>query len=183
MGRQVNFFLHPDDQQEFDDFLKTFDEIVFIPYYHRTDKLTFISDTIVNDYVKEGIRVYLARKSDLNKIRLDYIATQEYWLINSDSPVLEFDRSIFRENTILSGRLYFQTKFVENMVWVDQPADFVKWSDNIIKSARRNLNKFKRDFGSFSYTDYLGSNALDWMKTNNADIQGGGHILAPITTK
>ena len=183
MGRQVNFFLHPDDQQEFDTFLKTFDDLILISYYHHSDKLNLISDTIVRDFISEGTRVYLARQSDLSKITLNYIAPQKYWLVNSHSPTLDFDRSIFRENTIQSGRLYFQPKFVKDMQWVDQPADFVKWSDNIIKAARKKLKKYKYDLGNYSYTALLGTNALDWMNTNNADIQGGGHILAPSVAK
>ncbi|WP_207421175.1 hypothetical protein [Desertivirga brevis] len=183
MNRQVNFFLHPHDQQEFDAFLKTFDDIVFIPYYHHSDKITLIQDTIVRDFIKEGARVYLARRSDLAKIRLDYIAPQKYWLVNSNTPTLDFDRSIFRENSIHSGRLYFQPKFVENMQWVDKSEDFVKWSDNIIKATRRKLKKYKHELGAYTYTALLGNKALDWMKANNADIQGGGHILTPCVTQ
>lgn len=121
----------------------------------------------------------MARRCDLTKIRLDYIAPQKYWLVNSNTPTLDFDRSIFRENIIQSGRLYFQPKFVENMQWVDKSESFVKWSDNIIKATRRKLKKYKYELGSYTYTTLLGSAALDWMKTNNGNIQGGGHILGP----
>ncbi len=179
MGRQVNFFLHPDDQNEFDQFLKKFDDIIIIPYYHYSDKLSLIDNTVVTDFRKTGTRVHLARRSDLPNVKLKHIETQKYWLVNTNSPVLDFDRSIFRDNNIHSGRLYFQSKFVSNMQWIDKSIDFVKWSDNIIKATRKRLKKYKQKLGAYTYTEYFAEHALKWFIDNQADIQGGGHILVP----
>ena len=50
MGRQVNFYLHPDDQAEFDAMLKSSGDNIIVPYYHFTDKISTVPDTIISGF-------------------------------------------------------------------------------------------------------------------------------------
>ena len=119
------------DAGEFDKLLKSFGDVVFLPYYHYDNKVATIKDTIVRDALKEGSRVYLVRPQDLKVIKLTHIEKFGYWLVDDNStPVLHFDRSVFKENTIHSGRLYFQPQFVKDMSFVKKSDDFVNWADN-----------------------------------------------------
>ena len=99
MGRQINFFLHPDDQDNFDKLLKSFGDVVLLPYYHFDNKVSTVPDTIVRDIQKEGSRVYLVRPEDLKNIKLVHIEKFNYWLIDDNSlPVFDFVSSIFLDN-------------------------------------------------------------------------------------
>ncbi len=181
MGRQINFFLHPDDQDDFDKLLKSFGDVVLLPYYHFNNKIFTAADTIVRDIKKEGSRIYLVRPEDFMDIKLVHIEKFNYWLVDDNSlPVLHFDRSIYRDNTIHRGRLYFQPQFVENMEWVKKSDDFVNWADKIIKTVRRKLKKHKYQMGNYNYTEYLGENAFDWLDKTKAEVGGAGSRL--ITT-
>src|SRR5687767_4872660 len=144
MGRQINFFLNTDDQKDFDDFLRTFDNMCFLGYFNKSNSPTIIDDTIIRDQLKEGRRVYLVRNQDLKSIKFTFIKKFNYWLIDdSPSPVLHFDRCVSSNNDLGSGRLYFEPKYVENLQWVEKHVDFIKWSDSIIAKARRYFKKYK----------------------------------------
>lgn len=179
MGRQINFFLHQDDQADFDTLLKSFGEVVLLPYYHYDNKISIVTDTLVRDIKKEGSRIYLVRPQDLPSIKLRHIVKFNYWLVESDSPALDFDRSIFTDNTIQRGRLYFQPQFVENMQWVKKSDEFVKWADKIISTVRRKLKKYKHQMGTYTYIEYLGVQALKWLEENKAEVRDAGQKLIP----
>jgi hypothetical protein len=42
MGRQINFFLRQDDQPGLDKLLKSFGDIVLIPYYHHDNRVATV---------------------------------------------------------------------------------------------------------------------------------------------
>ena len=183
MGRQINFFLHPDDQDDFDKLLKSFGDVILLPYFHLDNKISTVTDTIVCDITKEGSKIYLVRPEDLKNIKLRHIQEFNYWLVDDNSlPVLHFDRSIFRDNIIYSGRLYFQPKFLEDMEWVKKSDEFINWADQIIKTVRRKLKKHKHQIGNYNYIEFLGENALDWLEKTKADVGGAGHQLIPNST-
>jgi len=180
MGRQINFFLHPDDQKDFDDLLRTFDNICFLSYYNKTNKPTIIADTIIREQIVEGSRVYLARKQDLKNLNFTFIEKFNYWLIDdSSNPLLYFDRCVSNDNYINSGRLYFQPKYVKNLQWVNQSDDFVKWSDKIISNVKKKLKKYKYKYetSSYEYTAYLGNQAMQLLIENKAEISLTGDRL------
>lgn len=173
MGRQINFFLSSDDQKDFDAFLKTFDDICFLGYFNKSNSPTIIDDTIILDQLKDGRRVYIVRKKDLKNIKFSFIEKFNYWLIDDSlSPVLHFDRCISINNDLRSGRLYFEPKYVENLLWDEKDVDFIKWSDGIIAKARRYFKKykFKYESSSYEYTAYFGTNAMKLIEEGKAEI-------------
>jgi hypothetical protein len=184
MGRQINFFLHQDDQADFDKLLKTFGDIVLLPYFHFDNKISTVPDSVVRDLKKEERRVYLIRKSDFDDVRLKHIDAFGYWLVDDFSlPVLHFDRSITKDGKIESGRLYFETEYVDTrqMIMIKKPDDFIKWADNVLKTVRRKLKKYKHSMGPYVYTAYLGEHADKWKEFNRAVIEGAGHELRSST--
>ncbi len=178
MGRQINFFLHPDDQADFNDFLKSFGDFKILSYYHFDNIISTTNDIILRDLKKEGAKVYLIRTEDLTDIPLKHIEKFNYWLIEDDKlPIIEFGRCILKENKIMSGRLYFRTHYYEGQDYIQKSEQFIKWADKIIKSTRRKLIKHKVSQGKYTYTYYFGVNAMRWYKDNKAEFGGGGHEL------
>jgi hypothetical protein len=183
MGRQINFFLHQDDQVEFDKLLKGLGDIVLLPYYHHDKKVSTIEDTLIRDLRKEGRRVYLIRRQDFKEIPLTHIEKFGYWLVDDRAlPIVHFDRGATKDDKIERGRIYFQTDYVDTkqMIMVKKPEDFVKWADNIIKTVRRKLKKYKYNLGPYVYTTYLGDSAIRWKELNRADIAAAGAELKSI---
>ncbi|MDP4202817.1 MAG: hypothetical protein Q8861_08990 [Bacteroidota bacterium] len=180
MGRQINFFLNVDDQKDFDDFLRTFDDVCFLSYFNESNTPTIIDDTIIRDQLKEGHRVYLVRKQDLENIKFEFIEKSNCWLIaDLPSPVLHFDRCVSHNNELRNGRLYFEPKYVENLQLVEKSVDFIKWSDSIISKARRYFKQYKVKYesSSYEYTAYFGVNALKLIEENKAVIGMTGDRL------
>lgn len=180
MGRQINFFLHQDDQVDFDRLLKTFGDVVLLPYYHYDNQVSTIEDTVIRDIAKEGRRVYLMRRCDFKNIPLTHIEKLGYWLVADRTlPIVHFDRGPADDDKIERGRIYFELDFVDSneMKMVKKPDDFIKWADNIIKTVRRKLQKQKYNLGSYTYAEYLGDNAVKWKEINGAKIDGTGAEL------
>jgi len=170
MGRQINFYLHPDDLDDFEEILKSQSEVEFLPYYHYDNIVSTVPNTIPIDIRKEGTRIYVVRKNDLKQIKLVNIEKFGYWLVDDNHlPVLHYDRSIFDGNKILRGRLYFQPQYVKDLQMVDKSEEFVKWADNIIKTARKKLKKYKFDMGGWGFSEYVGSNTKAWLEQNKQE--------------
>jgi hypothetical protein len=172
MGRQINFYLHPDDYLEFEDLLKATGDIIFLPHFHYDGKVRTVDTTIPVDLRKEGSRIYLVRQQDLNKIEIHHIEKFGYWLVtDSHLPVLHYSRCGFDNGKIIRGRLYFQPAFVNDMQWVNKPEDFVIWADKVIKTARRKLKKYKFDMGGWSFSEYVGKHAKEWLDKTKQEKQ------------
>lgn len=172
MGRQINFYLHPDDYQEFEDLLKATGDIIFLPNFHYDGKVRTVDTTIPIDFKKEGSRIYLVREQDFKQIELDHIVKFEYWLVaDKHLPVLHYDRCVFANDKIIGGRLYFQPSFVKDMQWVNKSEDFVSWADSVIKTARRKLKKYKFDMGGWDFSEYVGKHAKDWLDKTKQEKQ------------
>lgn len=181
MGRQINFYLHPDDYQEFEDMLTASGDVVLLPYYQSDNILRSIETTLPTDIKKEGDRVYIVRKPDLSKIELQHIEKFGYWLVDDNHlPVLHYDRCNFDGNRIIRGRLYFQPQFVKDMQWINKTEDFVGWADNVIKTARRKLKKYKFDMGGWSFSEYVGKHAKEWLDKKKRIIKPMTQILFPL---
>ena len=179
MGRQVNFFLHPDDQKDFDLLLKSFGDVVILPYYHFENKISTVEDTLIKNEGKEANLVYLVRSEDFKLMKLWHIEKFNYWLLkDNELPVLHFTRCSFDGNELHRGRLYFQPQYAENMQMVIKSEDFIQWADNIIKVVRRRLKRHKFDMGGWGYyNEHVGKNALKWIESNSPTVSGGGGSL------
>jgi hypothetical protein len=164
MGRQINFYLHPHDYQEFEDLLKATGDVILLPYFHYDGKVRTVNTTVPVDFRKESSRIYLVRKEDFNKIELEHIEKFGYWLVAENQlPVLHYDRCGFENDKIIRGRLYFQPSFVKAMQRVNKSEEFVSWADYVIKTARRKLKKYKFDMGGWGFSEYTGRHVREWL--------------------
>jgi len=70
MGRQVNFYLHGEDQNEFDALLRSCGNPVILPFYYPENRVFTVPDTLMRNKEKEGERVYLVRPMDFPEMQL-----------------------------------------------------------------------------------------------------------------
>jgi hypothetical protein len=178
MGRQINFFLHPDDQEDFDKLLKSFGEVILFRDYNYSNEVTTVPDTLIRDIGKEKHRVYLIRREDFKDIPLQYVQNYDYWYVKSNPlPVLHFDRSVYKDNKIQRGRLYFEPRYLSERGWVNKPDEFIIWAEKILKTVRNRLKKYRYQMGNYNYTEYLGANALKWLYETEAKVESAGGEL------
>ena len=109
-SKQINFFLTPEDIQEVNEYLKE-NKLLVIPQPIPTENIVLIDSlltrTIGNEYKIRGQK-YIARPEDKDKLLVEHIKEQNYYLIEMmNSPVIEFLYPIHTSNTIQSGRIYF----------------------------------------------------------------------------
>ena len=181
MGRQINFFLHPDDQSEFDKLVKSCGDVVMIPYYHYQEKVSIVETSVVTDREKNGNRIYLVRPQDLECLQLEYFEKFNYWLVDdTNAPVIEFDISLLIDNYITRGRLYFKTDYLEDNQLINKPEDFIKWGDKLLRTFRRKLKRHKIVVKNGFYNAYLGENALNWVEQNDIIVGPGGYTLEAV---
>jgi hypothetical protein len=178
MGRQVNFYLHGEDHNEFDALLRSCGGPVILPFYYPEKHVSAVPDTLMRDKEKEGKRVYLVRPVDFPQMQLRYHEYYGNWNLDENAlPVLQYDRCVNTEHEIYRGRLYFQPHYLKNGEWAFHSAEFVKWANNFINKARRKLKKQTFDSGGYNYQEYVGKSAASWIEKNKPEPKGGGTLI------
>lgn len=167
MGKQVNFYMLPEDQLEFEQWLKARGDVCFIKQPLKTSELEIISTLVVPEMGKTWLDVYLARHTDLEDILVTYVSDQKYWLVdNNQSPVIEFGRCYYDGNILGRGRLYIQTGFYGDEEQ-EKEKQFINWADKILKWIRTHYNRDSKT----GY--YIGPHAKKWI------LHKGG-LLRPV---
>lgn len=118
-GKQINFFLTPEDVKELDKYLSE-NEFVIIPQPLYKNKIELIDSLLYSPDNGEKIRPekYIVSKNDLENIELSYIDTHRYHLIglNDKNPAIEFTyiSKAPEDKKIKRGRLYYTDVFYDN---------------------------------------------------------------------
>jgi hypothetical protein len=149
MGRQVNFYMHPNDLLEFEADLRSRSTIYLLQSKWPSSEPCYVSST----HLKLGQRldltdltVYLCRQEDAKHLAVQHRSSLGYWTVDIRlSPVLEFWRSYFDGKVLKRGRLYYKPE--------GRTPGFVKWADSLIRRVRRTY--IKEDF-------YVGPHAAKW---------------------
>lgn len=146
MGRQVNFYMLPEDLAGFELMLRTKGGISFVSDLFSSPSVQTIT-TLQGS--TQGKR-YLALDIDLGSIVTRLVSKQNLWRIDDlRSPVIEFTRGYFDGNSLRRGRLYFSPGFYDDSGhWVEKHNDFVKWADGLLHWIRKN---YKRDSNTGYY--------------------------------
>jgi len=162
-SKQVNFFLFPDDILVAEDFLKNQCNAVFLADPANVNDLRIV-ETLA--FIKDGETFStksIARQDYLDRVHLEYIKEQDYWLVDRNkSEVIEFSPSFFDDsNALKRGRFYTRTKYYDNEEWKGRDPEFIKWSDKIYRW-------FKKTFVISPIKDwsgwYMSPAVIDWVR-------------------
>lgn len=139
MGRQVGFYMLPEDLAEFEAALKARGDVAIFPVQLPSRELCEAStlSPLPRDF---GVR-YLVRRGDFDKLRIDHVPQHGHYVIRAaNCPVVEFSRSTLVEVTgrLRQGRLWFATAYWEGEIRVEPPEDFLKWADSLLNMIRKN---------------------------------------------
>jgi hypothetical protein len=167
MGRQVNFYMLPEDQLEFEEWLNARGDVCFIKQPLKTSELEIVPTLVVPEMGKTWLDVYLARQTDLADVLVSYVSSQNYWLVDDgQSPVIEFGRCYFDGKILGRGRLYFRIGFYGDEEQ-EKEKQFANWADKILRWIRTHYDRDPKT----GY--YIGSYAQKWI------LHEGG-LLRPV---
>ena len=122
-----------------------------------------------------SIRCYLAPRQ--SQIDLAYFAKLDRWIIQPESEAIQFSGADFDGNSLLIGRMYFQTdKLVEDMI-VTKKKEFLIWADSVFRFSKRFLS-YDRELDA-----YLGQEAFDFQKNGGTLISSFGGIKSPVSKR
>ena len=164
MGRQVNFFMHPDDLPPLEAELRERWNLLFFP--RSVDRAPIEPlETLKLDFsglAPRDERVYavLCSKYDAEYgFVCHYNARwRRFMICVQSSPVVEFHRSYLEGDTMLSGRMYFVPQ--------SDPPDFTKWADAALRWVRRQYVRVGHSYAgpcAIKWRDKTGGQFKDFL--------------------
>ena len=139
-GRQINFFVMPDEWGALEDYLKE-NDMISVARTMDTQELELsnisekeLSKYLVENKYKETVKVYPIEK--INK----YSMSELY------SPIIQFSRSYYdkEKNLLRRGRFYYKKGFWnDNDEWEEKPTDFVKKGERLFRWFKKNYKDAK----------------------------------------
>ncbi len=180
MGRQINFYMLPEDETEFIKFVKSIGNIEIHAYRSREIPFRSLKQLPKPFSVDFWGTVYLYNKA-IGIVEYHYVEKQKHYYISNDkSTVIEFSRSGLNDkNQLLEGRIWIATNYVvkdssEELVWKQKPKEFIEWYEKITRWLRKNYLKY----GSI----YISKRVLEWLK-QGGKLSVSGHIVDYNTVK
>ena len=110
-----------------------------------------------------GMR-YLARRADLDKLRINHVPEQGDYVISACfSPVVEFSRSRLDDETgrLAPGRMYVSTSTWDGRAQITAACDFLTWAGTLFSAIKKNKDYSamkERGFRGF----YISRRAAVW---------------------
>lgn len=156
MGRQINFYMLPEDEKEFiSDVLQRKDVVMIAEPFES--KFPNIISSLPEPFSKPFWHsIYFWTIN--GKLETKYIEKQGYFLIDSlTSPVIEFSRSFMRDNLLVRGRIRAQLQYWKSNEIVSKGKEFENWFNAIARWIRKHYQKI-------SELEYIGPHALEWRK-------------------
>ena len=158
MGRQVNFYMHPDDLTEFEADLRSRSKIRLLSSKWSTAQARYLptAELILPErWDLDDLAVYICREEDAEYFVMQHRPVLGYWTVDIHaSPVLKFSRSYFDGKVLKRGRIYYIPE--------GKPLDFVRWADALIRRVRSSY--VREGF-------YVAPHAAKWRAESRGEFQ------------
>lgn len=180
MGKQVNFYMLPEDEQLFLSKVQCNPNVVFLKSASTDQPEIEVVDNLASVTGENGgFMFYIWNR--LFEFHSEYIAPHKvkiydenipgyidtgrisYSISTIDAPIIEYSRSFIREGVLREGRIWAEMHPLVNGEFVYKGAEFEKWYDDLAGWLRRNLKRLKER------SSYIGAEALKWY-------QAGGYL-------
>lgn len=164
MGRQINFYMHPNDEAEF--VQRRCKDCKFLLTRHPTPEPQWLDEIPAFGHVgrqfswQHSSKVLLGKPELGPPLRARFIKEQGYFIVDSSSSeneLVEFSRCELAGGELSSGRLWFNPYFWLPPKYEVQPksAEFVRWANSLLGWIRRHYSR--NEFG-----EYTGPHAKEW---------------------
>ncbi len=161
MGKQVNFWMLPEDEDTFLKFLRQDPNNTLVRYY--SDKaIDVISFDVVQTLNELAVFIWNTSFPSLEGFVEKNTDRQGQVFFGIDvwrAPVIEYSRSTFTtDNRLLRGRIWAEMYPLIGQEFIHKGTEFEKWYDSIARWLRRNLIRVKELYA------YMGPEALQWYQ-------------------
>jgi len=168
MGKQINFFMLPEDLVEIDAKVKELG-LTIIADRMPTEEI-IVLDSLINDYDD----MYLLLEEDLKEVKSKYMTNQKiFWIHPMQVPAMEFSKSLYRPNLnfITLGRIYYDKEYRNSKLDYETKNDLL--TNNIDKLFKWFRGKFKQKIEGYPIGDYT----YNFVKQNNFLLNTGTQTL------
>jgi hypothetical protein len=139
MGRQVNFYMMPEDVFDLEAQLKARGDVVFLAV--RMSGPQPREEETIGPLPRDFGMRYLARRQDLGTLRITHVPEQGDYVINASfSPVVELSRSRLDDDTgrLAPGRLYVSTSAWDGSTQIAATPEFLAWAGTLFNAIKKN---------------------------------------------
>jgi len=164
MGRQINFFMMPEDVAELEQYIK--DSGLMIVAETMPTKEPKVLEHLVEP---KNLGSYIFNPKHKDLLTIEFIEKQnKYWINEMRSPVVEFTKSVFNqeEKTLHLGRLYYNKTQLssDNSATVLKDEEFIQIAENILKWYKKHFKNTKIN------TWYTTPRVLEWTRKENGKL-------------
>lgn len=138
MGRQVNFFMTTEDQQEFLEFMRS-DRQVGIVADSTPTSTPLLLDRFPQRGEPDWPKVWLWDRDHSGSPSLRYIKKQSYYTVDDKSEVIEFWPGFVDGRCLIGGRIWAESTYLgeDRASFVKKSEAFVKWFDRLARWIKR----------------------------------------------
>jgi hypothetical protein len=169
MGKQVNFYMNPDDEEKVvASIAADLPELLILKSEMDQQRLEFLKPNELQRNIEKEQRVLIARQSDIDEIKIEspiQLVVPPYNIRNIVdsfySPVIEFDRCIKTHDDedgkrIYRGRLYYIERYFDIVSGQKETknSEFISFAKKVFLIFKRNLTLNKEE------GNYYGEGAL-----------------------
>jgi hypothetical protein len=154
MGKQINFFMLPDDQKLFLSFVLHDPEVDVLATCSSQPTIEVIdrSSCLNGDLPNKGLFCFWNRSFPINPRCISKSTGQQFNLSREIAPVIEYAPSrIVGEGIVRRGRIWATMNYLEHDQWAYKSKAFEAWYDRIARWLHKNFSRTP-DSGFF----YLG---------------------------
>src|SRR5271170_3316773 len=146
MGRQFRFFLLPSDIDSIVAALRLKFDLKIILDTSPTSNPVEVAGPSSEWSSKYGGFEYVSCRlvpSNGAGIRLRFIPTQSYWLVEDQLELIEFFGCDYDGKTLVAGRFYFQADMlIGDTIWPKRK-EFIEWADRVFRYTKKLLIRSK----------------------------------------
>ncbi len=178
-SKQINFFLLPEEKNNIINYFRNLD-VIIIP--NKIDKNNYLNKEYLiesNLFLNENkfmFQFILTNCNFITKVALNENAETKLLSVDmfkSYSVELTLDFFYLKNKVeINSSRLYFITKYWENLKLINKSDEFVSWANNLIKNFKKNFLDSEFDKSGF----YISTGIKSLEVTNSFEIYHGNKL-------
>jgi hypothetical protein len=159
MGRQINFYMAPNDEKIFLDYILSTGEIAIIGEPSPTNQPRVLTDftPVVADETL-WLTVYLWNQQTTPQVFMEAVETQGYYLVDFfKSEAIQWSRCYLdtQKPILRRGRLWIETYHFEDEQPIKKTEAFIRWFERLQRWVRKNCAKSDEYQGC-----YIGDEAL-----------------------
>ncbi len=158
MGKQINFFMLPEDVAEIDVKVKELGLTII------AENMPTEQPIVLNSLINDSKVLYLMFKEDLKNIEGKYIESQKYfWIHPMHIPAIEYCKSLnLQEDKLITlGRIFYDKEFY------NQQHNYIPKSEILTKNTEKLFRWFKSKFKQKIEGYPIGNYTYNFVKQNN----------------